>query len=348
LYVLKVAESAWRRKSTSTRFAEKFVSPILQDALFGQYEDYASLVVYGVGSAEGLGTRLRSKADPAGNSVTTRRVVLVFDEFRRFEAKSSIDGSALRPMVNEMFESNQYENLTKTTSLQIPDGHLGFLSNTTEATYRNLVAAGESVDLGFLNRFFLVVGHSRKKIARPKAPPESELAPIREELKGYLEKLLPLNANGSASEEKVIRLTPGADAAWADWYQNLEETAETARLDNLGMRLMGLLAFTSGEDLIDEELLCSVLDILKYQEEVRAIYQPITGENPDAKMEQRILRELRQRGPLSERDLRRYANADRSGLETFRRAKNMLIDAKEIRARKEDSKFEPAPLVKDR
>ena len=55
LYLLKVAMSAWRRKSTSTQFADKFVRSALE--ILGPEQllpdDWAK-VVYGVGSAEGL------------------------------------------------------------------------------------------------------------------------------------------------------------------------------------------------------------------------------------------------------------------------------------------------------
>ena len=345
LYVLKIAQSAWKRKSTSTKLADKFIRPILRQKGNPQwrYADYESPVIYGVGSAEGLGTRLVADTENTGTigmPVTTRRAVLMYDEFRRFEAKSSIDGSALRPMVNELFESNQYENLTKNTSLRIHDGHLGFLSNTTEETYRDLLASGESIDLGFLNRFFLVVGNTDRRIAQPKAPSESELAPIRTELEKYFADLPPLNEDGSANNEIVIPLTPAAVSRWERWYQDLEETPETARLDSLGMRLMGLLAFTSGRKEIDEDLVDAVLNILEYQRRVRTTYRPNTGENPTARMEQKIKFELSKQGHLSERDLRRYTNADRSGIKIFVSAKNSLINAGEIRLRKEDKKFE--------
>jgi Protein of unknown function (DUF3987) len=349
LYVLKIAQSAWKRKSTSTKLADNFIRSILGQKGNGQwrYADYESPVIYGVGSAEGLGTRLVADTENTGilgMPVTTRHAALLYDEFRRFEAKSSIEGSALRPMVNELFESNQYENLTKNNPLRIVDGHLGFLSNTTEETYRNLLASGESIDLGFLNRFFLVVGSTDRRIARPKSPPESELAAIGAELEQYFADLPPLKEDGSASNEIVIPLTPAAETRWERWYVSLEETPETARLDSLGMRLMGLLAFTSGQKEIDEDLVDAVLSILDYQRRVRTIYRPNTGENPAARMERKIKFELSKR-PLAERDLRRHTNADRSGINVFRAAMNSLINIREIRLRKEDKKFELVDLL---
>ena len=285
---------------------------------------------YGAGSAEGLANAL---TDPRNDLRQTRRVALVFDEFRRFEAKTRISNSALLPMVNELYELNEYDNLTKENPIHIRDGHLVFLANSTEETYKNLLDAAEFRDIGYLNRLFIVTSDKKKRVARPKAPPESVLAPIREELTDYIMALPPLRPDGSAEHEKIIALTPGACQLWDDWYEALEETDETARLDNLGMRLMGLLAFTSGQSTVGESLLRSVLDILEYQRQVRAIYRPIEATNDWARMEQKIRQVLQVRGPLSDRDLRRHTNADRYGMKTFRNALNNLNVAGDIKWR---------------
>lgn len=334
LYALKISPSAWRRKSTSTRFADNFLQTVLKRLPPDQLDHYSSLALYGVGSAEGLAVHLEPRTVDIGGLEfrrSTRRALLVFDEFRRFEAKAGIEGSALRPMVNELFDSNRYDNLTKTTALRIEDGHLGFLSNTTEENYRNLVGAREFLDIGFLNRFFLVVSDTRKRVSRPKAPAESDLKPILQELSKYLAALPLLNPDGSASEEVVIPLTAEAEGMWDEWYCGLEETPETARLDNLGMRVMGLLAFTSGRKEIGAELLGSVLEILEYQRRVRSIYRPIVADNACARMEQKIRHALERYGHLKERDLRRYTNADRDGLAIFNKAVSALCQHGDVK-----------------
>jgi hypothetical protein len=104
------------------------------------------------------------------------------------------------------------------------------------------------------------------------------------------------------------------------------------------MRLMGLLAFSSGQSQIDEELLRSVLDILGYERQVRSVYKPIEAENPWAKMEQKFRHVLAKHGPLTERDIRRYTNADRAGLKIFKNARLGLMLSGEIQ-RVEGSKW---------
>jgi hypothetical protein len=272
--------------------------------------------------------------------------VLVFDEFRRFEAKANIRNSSLLPMVNELYERNEYDNVTKAGSDRIVDGHLVFLANSTEETYKDLLDAPEFRDIGFLNRLLVVASDSRKRVAQPKAPPASVVGLIQSKLANYLASLPPLNGDGSASREVVIPLTPGAMEMWGEWYVALEETDETARLDNLGMRLMGLLAFSSGHSTIDEELLQSVLDILGYEEHVRSVYRPIEAANDFAKMEQKIRLVLKQRGRTSKRNLRRHTNADRHGLRVFKWALSNLVCSGEVRIGG-DNKCELIPQRED-
>jgi hypothetical protein len=334
LYVVKVAESAWGRKSTSTQLADRFIRSALELPSNQQANpsDLAK-VICGVGSAEGLGKSLMGG---------TQRVALVFDEFRRFQAKACIKGGALLSVVNELYERNEYDNYTLSHPLHITDGHLVFLANSTFETYKNLLDVSEFVDLGFLNRLFVVTGNSDKRVAQPKAPPDTVLAPIREELAHYINDLPPLNTDGSASHEVVTPLTPEARQMWNEWYLRLEETGDTARLDNLGMRLMDLLAFSSGQRRIDERLLQSVLDILEYERKVRSFLHPIDAANPWAAMEQKIRNVLAQHGPLSKRDIRRYTNADRYGLKVFEAAMSNLICHGEIRVRS-DGRYELVP-----
>lgn len=331
MYLLKVGPSAWDRKSTSTRFADKFIRQALGPAHLrlvanAPPANSAARVVYGVGSAEGLAQFLQPD-----KGTVTRRVVVIFDEFRRFEGKAFIDGSVLRAMVNELYESNVYDNATRDRTISIREGHLTFLSNSTDKTYRNLLNASEFRDMGFLNRLLIVVSNSNKRVAQPKAPPEKVLEPIRAELRGYFDALPVLNPDGSASREVVIPLTPAAKKIWQEWYYSLPRTDDTARLDNLGMRLMALLAFTSGQSEVDDKLLYAVLQILDYEWQVRRIYKPIEAETLSGRVEQAIRNQLHQRGPLSRRNLRRHTNADRYGLKAFDAALESLEEHGEIR-----------------
>jgi hypothetical protein len=337
LYVLKIAPSAWQRKSSSTRAAQKFLFAALEGMKSKIVLDEES-VVSGVGSAEGLAQVLSPREGPFGTE-TTRRTVLVFDEFRRFESKARIEGSALRPAVNELYESNQYSNVVRDRSIHVVDGHLGFLSNTTVENFQNLLDPNESKDIGFMNRFFLIVGNTTRRVPRPKAPEKTKIEPIQRELAEYFAGLPHLTVTGKSSEEHLIPFTEAAETKWDDWYVNLDQDETTARLDTIGLRLLGLLAFTSGKNTIDSELVKAVLDILEYQRQVRTLYKPNEGSNPVAKMEESIRRQLKARGPLKDRDLKRHTNASRPGIVVYQRAVNSLKDAKEIGMDQREKKY---------
>src|SRR5438445_11943355 len=256
LYVLKIAKSGWRRKSTSTSFAEKFLVATLKQ-LNVKKDPRAGMdgignwikIIAGAGSGEGIAIALGEH----------QRVAVVFDELRRFEKKAGIDGSVLVSIANEMFDRNTYANVNKTGKLEVSNGHLGLLSNTTDETFQQLLNASEMVDIGFMNRLVLVPGESRQKVAIPIEPDEAELAPIRKELADYFASLPPLTHDGKATEEILISLTREAMALSTDWYTNPDEVEKTTRLDNIGMRLMGLPAFTSGHEVGHEAPVTQIL-----------------------------------------------------------------------------------------
>lgn len=326
LYVCKIARTAWDRKSTSTRFAEQFVR-----SAFGDTPGMPQ-ILRGVGSAEGLALALQDSP----------RVVLSFDELRRFEAKVSIQGSALLPMVNELFESNHYENQTKDYHIKVDEAQLTFISNTTEETWQRLRNAPEFTDIGFLNRNFLVNGSTDKRIPRPCRPAPQQIQTLVQDLAEKFKRLSPervaltagarnARSDGGAPSELVLPFTPEAEEVWDEWYCSLDQTKETARLDTIGPRLMAVLAFNAGKRAVDEEVMLATLSLLEYQRQVREALVPIIADNPNARMEQKIRRALTNRGRLTERDLRRHTHADRSGMEVFTKARVQLADAKEIR-----------------
>ncbi len=73
---------------------------------------------------------------------------------------------------------------------------------------------------------------------------------------------------------------------------------------------------------------CALLD---HQLALRQQYDPVDAESTVARLEERVRRELRARGPLTRRDLRRYTNADRSGVWVFETALTNLVRAQDIR-----------------
>jgi hypothetical protein len=105
---------------------------------------------------------------------------------------------------------------------------------------------------------------------------------------------------------------------------------------------MSLLTINEGKDKIDAEIINKVIRLMNWQLEVRKLHDPIDADGQTAKMEEKIRRTLRTKGPLSERELKRYAHVERSGLWVFTMATRNLQEAKEIRWNKASNRLELA------
>src|SRR5437016_1437134 len=204
LYGLKIGKSGWARKSTSTRIVEKFLKSVAEKACFPQ-EDFVTLP--GAGSAEGLAHAFQTK----------KRVLLSFDEFRRFENKASIQGATLLPMLNELFDKNEYANYTKNAALDLPDAHLAFLANTTDKNFESMIDSSELIDIGFLNRLFIVSSDEQKRIPIPQDPPQEVLEDLRCRLAEMLREV-------SSGPERILAIDPDAEQLWIKWYNSLENS----------------------------------------------------------------------------------------------------------------------------
>src|SRR5262249_34017585 len=150
------------------------------------------------------------------------------------EKKARGESSVLLYASNELYDRNSYDNCTKGQPLSVRNGHLGFIANTTDETYQELLDGGELEGVGFLNRLFLVVScGKRRRVPRPRSI-EAELDPLITELGALFKGLPPMDDDGKCEAPVRLRLTEEADRLWADYYNALPEPKATARLDAMG------------------------------------------------------------------------------------------------------------------
>lgn len=313
LFTLLLGESADDRKSTALTKTTAF----FKDALTDDFQ-----VCWGIGSAEGLQKRLGGYP----------QLLLCFDELKQFVSKCKIDGSVLLPCVNTLFESNRYESRTKNYDIYLEDVYLCMLAASTVQTYERTWDSSFT-DIGFNNRLFLVPGSGKKKFSLPKKIAEAE----KSWLKGRLGNALKVAENGLE-----LDITQEAIQLYHDWYIGLERSIHSKRLDTYATRFMILLAISEGKGEIDIGIIDKVIRLMNWQLEVRKLHDPIDADGQTAKMEEKIRRTLRSKGPLTERELKRYAHVERSGLWVFKMATNNLHDAKEIRWNKGTNRLELA------
>lgn len=304
LYTVNVGESADDRKSESIKKVVSFFESTLEQGSFK--------TCHGVGSAEGLASRLKDNP----------KILLIFDELKTFVSKSAIDGAILLPCVNSLFEGTRFHSVTKTHSMELENAHLSLLAASTIETFSRMWAPA-FMDIGFLNRLWLVKDRGERKFSIPRVIPDAEMKTIRHKL-GEILKGLPEQG------KIILPIDDDARAVFDEWYFSVESSPLTKRLDGYGMRLMILLAVNDSQTRITPEIVSKVIKLLHWQLEIRRDLDPIDAEGTIARMEETIRRAL-SRGAMSKRELQRKVNYQRSGLFTWNNATRNLQRAREIR-----------------
>jgi hypothetical protein len=300
LYTVLLGESADTRKSTAINKVVSFFKDVV-------YQDDLN-IVHGVSSGEGLAKCIKKN----------NRVLLVSDELKALNQKMKIDTSILLPMVNTLFEGNIFHGTTKSKEIRYEDAQLCLLAASTLDTYANMFT-GTFLDIGFINRLFLVAGNSDRRFELPQVMPDSE----KEILKADVRDLLTLVDSLALGAVYGFPITEEARKLFANWYFDGERSAFAKRLDTYGHRLLMLLALNAGKPTVDAEVASLTVSLLRYQLAVRKFADPVDGDNAAAKVEERIRRALAQ-GPLKKRDLERACNKNRVGSWVWRQAVNNL------------------------
>ena len=299
LYTILLGESADDRKSTAIKKTVGFFTEV--------YPDFP--ISWGIGSAEGMQKKIQSSV----------KLLLCLDEFKSFVSKCSIQSSVLLPCVTTLFESNDYENQTKNSHIQLIDAHLSLLSASTVPTYEHAWKSSFT-DIGFNNRLFIVPGHGKKRFSLPTVIPERE----KEIDRSYLNGILHLAEKGLE-----LSITSNGRSLYHEWYMGLEKSIHTKRLDTYALKFMILLSVSDFKIKIDEKTVKKAISLVNWQLEMRRQYDPIDAESNIAKMEEKIRRKLKQR-PMTERELRQYTNANRNGLWVFNMALDNLKRAQDV------------------
>ena len=106
---------------------------------------------------------------------------------------------------------------------------------------------------------------------------------------------------------------------------------------------MPLLAVNELKTVVDEEIVIKATMLCDHQLLMRKLYDPISADTKTAKMEESIRRQLTNRGPMTERELKQYTNATRSGLFIFNQSLSNLTKAGEVRFDEENNTYAIIP-----
>jgi hypothetical protein len=249
------------------------------------------------------------------------RLILCFDEFKQFIGKCKRENSVLLPCVATLFESNRYESRTKNEHHVIKNAYLSILAASTVETYENTWEPA-FIDIGFLNRLFIVPGSGERRFALPKKIPDSDKHLLKQQLGQVLGHV--------GTDGLELDFTPEARDLYESWYEKRETTMYDKRLGTYAMRFMSLLAVNELKREVDQEIIEKVVALVEWQKRARSVYDPIDAQGTVAAMEAKIRRALQGKGQRTEQDLKRDVNYSRYGVWVFTTAMTNLQRAREI------------------
>ncbi len=310
LYMILVGRSADDRKSEAIRQVVNFFIQCLQTI---NNSVFKIDLCQGLGSAEGLATKFSGSP-----------ILLVYDELKSFVNKAQIEGSILLQCVCSLFESNVFHSSTKKNSISLDDVYLSLLGASTLETYQRMWTPA-FLDIGFINRLFVIIGSTERKFAIPRKIPDAEKAPLRNDLQDILVWIESLAKDGTYE----LPIDDDADKLFESWYLSQEQSKVSKRLDTYGHRLLILLAANEKQERITVGVVQKVIDLLDWQKDIRRIIDPIDGETLIAKIECSIKGALAN-GTLTKRELERKCHKDRYGTYYWKMATQGLIGDKEI------------------
>jgi hypothetical protein len=202
------------------------------------------------------------------------------------------------------------------------------LGASTIDTFRRLFTSS-FLDMGFVNRLFLVPGEGERKDSIPKQIPED----IKAELKGTLLRTLDALGNWHA-----FPINPDAYALFDQWYhgklgnEEMFSSVHSVRLDTYAMRFMSLLAVNESKQTVDLNIMEKVIKILNWQYRMRLLCDPIDADNRTAAVEQQIRNHLKANPDgLTEGRLKGRVGIAHYGIYFWNRAISNLKNAGEVR-----------------
>ena len=318
LYTILLGQSATAKKSSAIDFTDRFFDHVRANSFY---------TAHGLGSAEGIARLLQDKGLP---------LLLCFDELKSFVDKTKQEGNVALPMLNTLFEKQKWDNTVKNrkTSVALRDAYMSLLAASTTATYEAMWTASY-LDIGFINRLLVIPCARAHKVALPRGISHPALRGLvrktRDQIAAYVK------------SSKLFGLDPGARTLWEGWYEALEDTVHARRLDTIGLRLMLLLAVTTGARTITTTLVRQVIAILDYELQMRRLTDPVDAVGNIAKLEEKIRRTLQVHGGLKKRDLGKRIHAARYGTWLFNSALKNLIDDGQVGYDKRSKRYDFGP-----
>lgn len=268
LYTVIAGASAKARKGTSAK-------PVLRIFKDNPYKGRGAVPPAPhtggpLSSGEGLAWRLRERDEVQGedddkaDQLQDKRLFILDEEFAAAMASFKREGNTLSMAVRSMWDSGDYEPLTKNAQISVRGAHVGIVTHITIPEVRNKLDSMQ-ISNGFANRFLWICARRTKEVPCPEAMPQAEFQVLYNELWRRIR---------LAQGRGELRFTPESRDYWASIYSDLSRDIPGAGGDIVArgeaqcVRLALIYALLDGplgrEDAIDVPHLKAALALWQY------------------------------------------------------------------------------------
>jgi len=229
--------------------------------------------------------------------VEDKRLFLIEEELSQALKVMSREGNILSAIIRQAWDSGDLHPLTKNNPIKATAAHISIVGHITRDELLRHLDETERAN-GFANRFIWLLVRRSKAISNPQGAPMVILLPLIEKLRGVVEK---------AQTVGEMRRDDDAEALWAKVYPSLSEGkpgmvgAIISRGEAQVMRLACLYTLLDLSNVVTSEHLKAAMALWDYAEKSAKL---IFGERMGDPMADRILLELRNKGEMTETQIR--------------------------------------------
>jgi Bifunctional DNA primase/polymerase, N-terminal len=267
------------------------------------------------------------------------RILQVYDEATTVIEKFGIQGSgdSFLDAMNQIFESGHMPQLTTKDSKDVltKQVHNSILACSTKEKWSSAFVKTNSESSGFFQRLNIISTEEEGRVANWIEPDFMELRD------NFVRKIQPLEY-----QTVEVKRTPEAIEMFEKWFAEKKKEWKgypldvTGRLNVMVQRNTSHLAWLmSGSDLTpspesasqvievlcDEDIMERGIALAEYQVHTRAAHQPTPGKNDWAIVENKIKKEVKEKGMIFRSKLMEIIRADNYGIQIFQRAIDNLI-----------------------
>ena len=291
IYVVIAGASAKARKGTSAK-------PVLRLFASNPYQGKNAVPPAPhtggpLSSGEGLAWRLRERdespeeEDGKEKQTHDKRLFVLDEELAAAMASIRREGNTLSMTVRSLWDSGDYEPLTKNAQISVRGAHVGIVTHITIPEVRNRLDSMQ-ISNGFANRFLWICARRAKQVPCPEAMPQAEFQTLSDAIWQRVR---------LAQSRGEIRFTPEAREYWTGIYSDLSRDMPgvggdiVARSEAQCVRLALIYALLDGKDAIEPQHLKAALALWQYARD-SALY--IFGNRKEEAMSGRIYAALRE------------------------------------------------------